>query len=93
VSTTVVDNPAASRFEVHLDDVLAGFADYVLRGDQIVFTHTEIDPAFEGKGLGSALAAGALDEARNRQLRVIARCPFIARYLSRHPEYANPVNR
>jgi uncharacterized protein len=86
----VVDNPAAQRFEVYTDgDRLAGFAEYQRHGEKIVFIHTEVDPAFEGKGLGSALAAGALDAVRGEGLTVVARCPFIARYLSRHPEYAD----
>jgi uncharacterized protein len=88
--TRVVDNPAASRFEVYTDDdTLAGFAAYERHPDRIVFTHTEIDPAFEGRGLGSRLAAGALDGVRGRQLKVVAECPFIARYLARHDEYAD----
>jgi uncharacterized protein len=87
--TRVVDNPAASRFEVYLDDTLAGFAAYVRGEGEIVFTHTEIDPAFEGRGLGSRLAAGALDGVRGRGVKVVARCPFVASYIARHQEYAD----
>ena len=88
--TRVVDNPAANRFEVYTDeDALAGFAEYQRHNGKIVFIHTEVDPAFEGEGLGSRLASGALDAARAEGLKVVARCPFIARYLSRHPEYAD----
>jgi predicted GNAT family acetyltransferase len=86
MSIEVTDNPAAQRFEVYLDDALAGFAEYRLHDGRIVFTHTEVDPAFEGRGLGSRLAAGALGSARERGLRIVAQCPFIARYLARHPE-------
>jgi uncharacterized protein len=89
MTTRVVDNPAKSRFEVYLDDALAGFAAYERRDDDIVFTHTEVDPAFEGKGLGSRLAAGALSASRDRHLTVVARCPFIASYIARHQEYAD----
>ena len=85
----VVDDPAESRYEIYDDDdKLAGFSTYRLAGDRIVFIHTEIDPAFEGHGVGSALARGALDDARRRGLTVIARCPFIARFIREHPEYA-----
>jgi predicted GNAT family acetyltransferase len=84
----VVDNPAESRYEIYEDDKLAGFSTYRLVGDRIVFLHTEIDPAYAGHGLGSALARGALDDARRRGLTVIARCPFIARFIREHPEYA-----
>jgi uncharacterized protein len=90
--TRVVDNPGARRFEAYVDGALAGFAEYQPHPDRIVFTHTEVDPAFEGKGVGSRLAAGALDAVRARGLRVVPLCPFIAGYLSRHPEYADLVD-
>ena len=85
---SVVDNPASHRFEIHVDGQVAGFVRYRLTPGTIVFIHTEIDPVYEGKGLGSKLAAGALDAARERSLQVDAQCPFIAAYLKRHPEYA-----
>ena len=84
----VVDNPARSRFEIHVDGQVAGFVRYRLSPGKIVFIHTEIDPVYEGKGLGSQLAAGALEAARERSLQIDPQCPFIAAYLKRHPEYA-----
>jgi predicted GNAT family acetyltransferase len=89
MTTRVVDNPERGRFEVYADDTLAGYAAYLRRDGEIIFTHTEIDPAFEGKGLGSRLAAGALDGVRGRGVKVVARCPFIASYIARHAEYAD----
>jgi predicted GNAT family acetyltransferase len=85
----VTDDKEQRRYELHVDGQLAGFAEYELRAGRIVFTHTEIDPAFEGHGLGGRLAKAALDDARARHLRVIARCPFIAEYVRRHPDYAD----
>jgi predicted GNAT family acetyltransferase len=88
----VVDNPAGSRYEVYVDgDLLAGFAQYERDGERIMFFHTEVDPSFEGRGLGSRLAAGALDDARARGLRLSSRCPFISRFLSEHREYDDLV--
>jgi predicted GNAT family acetyltransferase len=89
VSNLVEDNPARRRFEILVDDSLAGFAAYQLRPGVAIFTHTEVDPAFEGKGVGSALVRGALDQVRGRGERVIARCPFVAAYIERHPEYSS----
>jgi predicted GNAT family acetyltransferase len=66
----VTDNAAAHRFEAHLGDDLVGFAEYTLAPGRVIFTHTETLPAFEGKGVGSRLAAGALDEVRSRGLVV-----------------------
>ena len=89
---TVVDVPEKHRFEVHLDGELAGFAQYRDEDGHFVFTHTEIDDAFEGQGLGSALARGALDEMRERGVRIVPRCPFIASWIERHPDYADVVD-
>jgi predicted GNAT family acetyltransferase len=84
----VVDNPDESRYEIYDDDKLAGFSSYRLVGDRIVFLHTEVDPAFEGRGVGGALVRAELEDARRRGLPVIVRCPFIARFIREHPEYA-----
>lgn len=84
----IADNPQQSRFEARLGEQLAAQAQYRLQGDTIVFTHTEVDPRFEGQGLGSKLARYALDDVRGRRLKVVAQCEFIARYIERHPEYA-----
>ena len=53
----------------------------------MTFIHTEIAPEFEGRGLGSRLAVAALDDVRRRGLRVVPRCPFIARFIAGHAEY------
>jgi len=91
-SIRVADNQAEQRYDVFVDDEPAGFAAYRLEPGRIVFTHTEIDDAFEGQGVGSALAAAALDDARARGLRVVPQCPFIAGYIDRHPAYADLVD-
>jgi predicted GNAT family acetyltransferase len=87
----VSDNPEASRFEILVDGEVAGFAHYRRRPSKIIFTHTEIRPEFEGMGLGSRLAAAALDQSRASGLPVVPLCPFIARYIQRHPEYKDLV--
>ena len=88
----VRDNPSEHRFELHDDGKLAGFARYVRRPGRIFFVHTEIDPAFEGRGLGSQLASAALDATRATGERIVPLCPFIASYVERHPEYADLVD-
>lgn len=87
----IVDNPAERRYEAWLGERLAGFAEYRMAGSRVIFFHTEIDPAFEGRGVGSRLAAGALDDVRARGLTMTPKCPFIAAYVKRHPAYADLV--
>lgn len=83
----VHDAAERHRFEAELDGRTAGFAEYIRTPTLVVYPHTEVDTAFEGRGVGSALARAALDDARARGLAVLATCPFIAGYMRRHPEY------
>jgi uncharacterized protein len=87
----VVDDPEAGRFEVLVDGEVAGFAEYRRTTSAVAFTHTVIDPAFEGRGLGSVLARGALDATRAAGSPVLPFCPFIRRYIQRHPAYLHLV--
>ena len=86
----VADNPERRRYEVRLNGRVAGFSAYVPVEGRLIFTHTEVDPALEGQGIGSRLAQGALADVRSRGLRVTARCPFIGAYIRRHEaDYAD----
>ena len=84
----VTDNEAEKRFEARVDGELAGSAYYDTADDLIVFTHTEVDDAFEGHGVGSALArARSTPSARTDAARWSPRCPFIKGWIDRHPDY------
>jgi predicted GNAT family acetyltransferase len=87
----VLDNPEASRFEVLVDGEVAGFAEYRRTKAAVAFTHTVVDSAFEGRGLGSVLARGALDATRAAGSPVLPFCPFIRSYIQRHPAYLDLV--
>jgi uncharacterized protein len=87
----VVDDPDEHRYELRLGETLAGTIEYASRPGAIVLIHTEVDPALEGKGLGSRLVAGALDDIRSRGLRLVPMCSFVRSYLRRHPEYVDLV--
>ena len=83
----VRNNPEQNRYEIRLGDQMAGFAEYMLNDGLITFTHTEIDPAFEGQGIGSQLVRHALDDVRARGDRsVLPLCPFVKGWMARHPE-------
>ena len=84
--TTVTDAPERARYEAHLDGEIAGVLEYIVKRGRIALIHTEVLPAHEGRGVGSALVRFALDDARRRELRVIATCPYVQDYLTRHPE-------
>jgi predicted GNAT family acetyltransferase len=84
----VRDDSAHSRYEVTVAGSPGGHAFYRLEPDRVVFTHTEVDPQWQGQGVGSALARGALDDVRARGLKVVAICPYISAFIRRNPEYA-----
>ena len=89
----VTRNDDEGRFEARVDGALAGFAAFVETEHVIVFTHTEVDPAFEGRGVGGALARGALDAVRaegTHQVKPV--CPFIRAWIQRHPDYQDLVH-
>ncbi|MFE9426883.1 GNAT family N-acetyltransferase [Kitasatospora sp. NPDC006697] len=83
------DAEAAHRFEAWAGGELAGFAEYLRSDGLVVYPHTVVEPAYEGKGVGSALARAALDDARRRDLPVLATCPFIQGWMLSHPEYTD----
>ena len=87
----VVDNPQASRYELWLGTTRAGLIQYRAEPGTIVLVHTEIDPAFEGQGLGEQLVAGALADLRACGLKLVPLCPFVRAYLRRHPDQGDLV--
>lgn len=90
--STVVHVPELRRWEVRVGDRLAGFTEYVIKGDRYLFVHTEIDEDVGGQGLGSILARGALDEVRSMGESLVPLCPFIEGWIQRHPEYDDLVD-
>lgn len=87
---TVTNNAARRRYEAVVDQAgTAGFIDYQETKELVVLTHTDVEPAFEGRGVGSALARSALEDIRDRRLKALVICPFILGWLRRHPEYVD----
>ena len=90
---TVRDNQDELRYELEDDGEILGTIRYT-RGDGVItLVHTEVDPKAEGKGVGSALVQGALDDIRASGLKVRPFCPFVAAYIRRHPDYEEIVQR
>jgi len=92
MTAVVTDAPDLRRYEATVDGRLAGFAVYRDEGTSRVFLHTEVFPDFEGKGVGSALARGALDDLRASGRSLVALCPFVSDYVDRNPDYADLVD-
>jgi predicted GNAT family acetyltransferase len=87
----VTDNTAESRFEVNLEGHTA-FAEYRLKPGTLILPHTVVPPEFEGKGIASALARHAFNSARERGLKVVPTCPFMAGWVKKHPEAQDVVD-
>lgn len=84
----VRDAPERRRYEATFGDEagLAAILTYARSGKRLTLIHTEVQPGFEGRGVGGRLARAVFDDARARGLRVVPKCPFIVRWLERHPE-------
>ena len=82
----VVDNRGRQRFELDVEGHLA-MAFYKMEGNVITFIHTEVPPELSGRGVGSTLVQGALDQVRANGMNVIADCPFVKAWIGKHPEY------
>jgi uncharacterized protein len=91
VKTEVVDRPETHRYQVLADGEVAGFVQYQLGPGEITFIHTQIDEAYEGKGVGSVLVRHVLDDARERGLAVLPLCPFVRGWITRHEDYLDLV--
>jgi predicted GNAT family acetyltransferase len=86
--TEIVNNRPHHRYELAVDGHLA-VTYYEIADGVVTFTHTEVPPELGGKGIGSKLIKGALDQVRAEGLKVIAQCPFVKAYIEKHPDYAD----
>ncbi|MEW2516071.1 MULTISPECIES: GNAT family N-acetyltransferase [Streptomyces] len=92
-ATPVVERvDARNRYEIHVDGKRAGLTAYRDRDAQRVFYHTEIDDAFAGQGLASRLVQEALTDVRESGKRIVPVCPYVAKFLKRHEEFADLVD-
>lgn len=90
--TRVVRNDEQSRYEVWVDGEIAGFTQVRRHAGLVIVVHTEVGATYEGQGVGSALARGALDDIRADGLSVRPYCPFVRSWIDRHPDYADLVD-
>jgi uncharacterized protein len=81
----VRNNEAEGQYELVVDGQKA-LAAYRIKDDRISFTHTEVPDSLAGRGIGSALVEGALEDIRRRGLRVVPICSFVRHYMETHEE-------
>jgi uncharacterized protein len=86
--TNIINNKAQHRYELAVDGHVAA-THYEIADGVITFVHTEVPPELGGKGIGSKLIRGALDQVRSDGLKVIAQCEFVKGYFGKHPDYAD----
>jgi predicted GNAT family acetyltransferase len=90
----ITDVLEKGRFEARDETgALAGVLTYQVTGPIVVYTHTKVDPAFEGRGVGGELARAAMEDARSKGRTVVPMCPFVSSWLDKHPEYESLVAR
>jgi len=85
----VANNGDAHRYEIREDGWLAGIAAYRAGPERIVFTHTEVDPEFGGRGIGGKLVRASLDDVRAQGLAAESRCSFVDHFVQKNPQYAD----
>lgn len=91
MTDTVRNNTAEHRYELDVEGHLAATY-YQIADGVITFVHTEVPDALAGRGVGSKLVKGALDQVRTDGLKVVAQCPFVKAYIEKHAEYADLLN-
>jgi hypothetical protein len=86
--------PALARYTIWRDGEHVGLTDYAISGHEVKFTHTEVNPAYRQEGLASILVEFALDDVRERtDLRVVAQCPYVRKWIHQHAEYQDLLTR
>lgn len=87
----VVDNPGMNRFELRLDDDAVAALYYRAENNALILLHTEVPYEFSGEGIGTRLATAVFEELRRSDRKAVAKCPFVARFVARHPEYSDLI--
>jgi predicted GNAT family acetyltransferase len=90
--TEVRDNSGQSRYEITIDGEVVGFCSYRQADGVVLLPHAEVDPRVGGRGVGSQLARGTLDDLRRHGHKVVPLCPFVANFIAKNPEYADLVD-
>ena len=83
--TTVTAEP--DRYTISVEGQQVGKAEFLDREGRRVFTHTEVDRNYEGRGLATILIGEALKQTRDAGMPIVAKCQMVAHYVSQHDEF------
>ena len=83
----IIHNPNENRFEIWIEGQLSKL-DYAQRGSTIIMTHVGVPHEFRGLGIAGKITEAGLEYAKEKNLRVIPMCSYVAAYIRRHPQYA-----
>lgn len=89
----VTHNVGLLRFEVQAGDSPPAFLSYVHEQECVVLEHTFVPEEMRGRGVAAVLVRAALREARRQQWNIVPRCSYVARFIERHQEFADLVDR
>ena len=93
MSTSVSRQNNPDRFEITVDGEVAGFAEFLDRGDRRIFVHTEIGEEFGGQGLAGTVVGKGVDATREEGLTVVPVCPYVTKWLTRHSEHEDITSK
>jgi predicted GNAT family acetyltransferase len=90
--STITLDRAKNQFELLTDDKLSLVAFFQPDEHTLALTHTEVDPALEGQGVGSNLVKQVLEYTEQHNQKIVPLCPFVDTYIKRHPEWQRVVS-
>jgi phosphotransferase system enzyme I (PtsI) len=89
----VMHNVKLQRFESQAGDAPLAFVSYTHEGEHVILDHTFVPEELQGHGMAATLVRAALHEARQRHWRIVPRCPYVATFIKRNPDFADLVAR
>ena len=84
MSVDLHKNSERHRYEILIDDALAGYVDYEARGDLIALPHTYVNPGRRGGGVAANVVGFALEDIRAQRCGVLPVCPYVAAFIARN---------
>jgi len=88
----IINNEKNQQFEYHHNDEIARL-EYRFYKDNIAMMHTVVPDSMKGQGVASALAEQAFAFAKEKKKKVMVYCPFVSKYVKKHPNLREQINR